>query len=125
MSPFLFNLYLDYCLNQVPILEKVIKNNQFFAFADDCQARTISITQAKEITKGFYELIPYGLEMNMSKSQILSGPPCLENLEELEGIPIVKKVKYLGYTLSTKRMLLFNDAKKNICKHMAVIKKKI
>ncbi len=34
------------------------------------------------------------------KSQIMQGQKCLNGIDDILGVPIVKKVKYLGYTLT-------------------------
>jgi hypothetical protein len=70
-------------------------------------------------------LSEFGLSLNKSKSMILAGPTCLKGKTEVLGIPIVKKAKYLGYTLSPVRSQLYHDAIKNINKHLNKIKGKI
>ena len=45
----------------------------------------------------------FDLHIKKNKLQNLMGLSCLKDLQDLNGIPIVKKVKYLGYTLSAKR----------------------
>ncbi len=61
----------------------------------------------------------------MSKSWALEGPTRLQELKDLCGIPIVKKVKYLGYTFSARRDQLIRDAKVNIQKHAEQIRGKV
>ncbi len=36
----------------------------------------------------------------------MAGPTCLKNMSDLDGIPITKKAKYLGYTLSAQKTQL-------------------
>ena len=63
--------------------------------------------------------------LNKTKSQILQGPTCLDDLTELRGIPIVKSVKYLGYNLAATKTKLLHSAQNNIKKHMTVIRSKL
>ena len=72
-------------------------------FADDMIARVKSIQQAEKLIKGLEKLKKFGLDLNKSKSQILSGVPCLEGKTEILGIPIRDKDTYLGYTFSRTR----------------------
>lgn len=125
MAPFLFNVYLHVALNNNPTLKKLIDNNQLLCFADDMIVRVKTKNEATEAIKAIESLQTYDLMVNKKKSQILKGPTCLKDLEELEGIPIKPKVKYLGYTLSATRTQLFHDAQANIRKHMNIIKGKL
>lgn len=59
----------------------------------------------------------FGLTIHKNKSQILAGPTCLKNLSEVAGIPIFKKVKYLGYTFTARKDQMITDAKANIQRH--------
>lgn len=117
LSPKLFNVYLHYCLSQIPQLKIAIEKRLLLAWADDMIYRTTSIVNAKTVIAGMEQLKKFGLEINKSKSQALEGPTCLQELKDLCGIPIVKKVKYLGYTFSARRDQLIRDAKANIQKH--------
>ena len=100
LSPFLFNIYLHHCLTQNDDLQLVLTAKKFLAFADDTLARTTGIENATKIIKGMESLEKFGLSLHKDKSVVLAGPTCLKNMHDLEGIPILKKAKYLGYTLS-------------------------
>ena len=53
------------------------------------------------------ELGKYSLHMNVLKSQILKGSPAIEHLKNVEGIPIVPHVKYLGYDIYPTKTKIF------------------
>lgn len=125
LSPFLFNVYLDYCLNEIPELKEAVEAEIIVCFADDMIARVKSIQQAEKLIKGLEKLKKFGLDLNKSKSQILGGVPCLEGKTEILRIPIHEKVTYLGYTFSRTRSQLYSDTRKRINKHINWISGKL
>lgn len=64
LSPLLFNLYLDYCIKQIPILKNATRNNQLMAFADDILLRAAKKEDAEQLIKGVEELRRFGLDLN-------------------------------------------------------------
>ena len=85
LPPFLFNVYLDYCLNEIPELKEAVEAEIIVCFADDMIARVKSIQQAEKLIKGLEKLKKFGLDLNKSKSQILGKYLVLrEKLKSLE-----------------------------------------
>ena len=85
LSPFLFNVYLDYCLNEIPELKEAVEAEIIVCFADDIIARVKSIQQAEKLIKGLEKLKKFGLDLNNTKSQIFGKYLVLrEKLKSLE-----------------------------------------
>ena len=103
LSPFLFNVYLDFSFDQSPQLKQLILTDSLLSFADDIIIRVKTKAEAEETIKALEDLRSFNLIINKQKSQIMQGPTSIEGLSELSGIFIVKKVKYLGYTLTPTR----------------------
>ena len=61
------------------------------------------MSKAKQIIEGMESLTKFSLHLNKDKSQILRGPTIIKEMNEILGVPIKDKVKYLGYTLSPSR----------------------
>ena len=78
----------------------MIEAKKLLAFCDDILARANDLEKAKKVIKGMESLEKFGLRLHKDKSVVLAGPTSLKNLSEIESIPIKKKTKYLGYTLS-------------------------
>lgn len=71
------------------------------------------------------KLATFGLNLNKEKSQILKGPQTIEGLEDVSGIPIVQKVKYLGFRIASTKTMILQDLRKEIKKHTRMIRAKI
>jgi len=98
---------------------------RMMCFADDCLIRVKTKEEAEKAITAMDSLKKFDLVVNKQKSQILAGPKCLDGLSDLVGVPIVQKVKYLGYTLSATRQQLYHSALANIKRHMNLIKAKL
>lgn len=125
LSPNMFNVYLQNALEQNETLNSLITQGRLVSFADDIMVRVETQEQAIAVIEAMESLQKVNLTLNKSKSQILHGPTCLENKSDLAGIPIVKTVKYLGYSLASTKTKLLHYVQQNVKKHMAAIRAKI
>jgi len=75
-------------LNSDSYLKKLINDNQLLCFADDMIVRVKTKEEATAAIKAVETLSQFGLDINKKKSQIMKGPQCLKDINELEGIPI-------------------------------------
>ena len=81
-----------------------ININSIF-YADDSILVANSIENAARNLKILIEVsASFGLHINKEKSNIMIYN-CKENIEEIDGIKVVKKIKYLGFFLDNKRDL--------------------
>ena len=81
-----------------------ININSIF-YADDSILVANSIENAARNLKILIEVsASFGLHINKEKSNIIIYN-CKENIEEIDGIKVVKKIKYLGFFLDNKRDL--------------------
>jgi hypothetical protein len=72
-------------------------------FADDILIRVNTKAGAEAAITALESLKDFDLVINKEKSQIMQGPKFLNGIDDIFGILIVKKVKYLGYTLTATR----------------------
>lgn len=112
-------------MNKTPALKRAVESGNLIAFADDLFIMADSQLEAKLIIKEFEKVRSSGLTLNKDKTQILSDLKEMEGVEEIEGIKVSKKIKYLGMTLSCDRKALVKDAKNQCQRYLMAIKGKI
>jgi hypothetical protein len=49
LSPLLFNIFLEYCLKDSPVLAKAIKDGKLITFADDILLICDDVKEAEEL----------------------------------------------------------------------------
>ncbi len=93
--------------------------------ADDILIRVNKKDKAEAALAALESLKDFNLMINKDKPQIMPGPKFLSRLDNLLGVTIVKKVKYLGYTLTVARNQLFQSAQASIKRHTNLIRKNL
>jgi hypothetical protein len=91
---------LESVLFQNPKLKEAIQNGKLLCFADDILLIADSKEEAGTLIQEVEGLRHQHLALNKQKTQILSD---IKDVEEIEGIPVSKKIKYLGVDISTNR----------------------
>ena len=95
------------------------------AFADDILFIADDEADAKVLIQAIFELDTYGLRLHKDKTVILTDRKDLQGTEEIEGIKILKKIKYLGLQISCDRNTILKDAKATARRFLGYIKGKI
>ena len=98
---------------------------KLIAFADDVLMIADSADEASEFVKAMSDLANYNLVLNKDKSVALTDRTDMKDVKEIDGIPVKKKVKYLGLNVVCDRTELVKNAKDTCRKYLFHIKGKI
>ena len=122
LSPFLFNVYLDEALKSSKKLKEVRDRGDLLAFADDMLILTNSKPEMGEIIRCLEQLEPqWNLRMNKAKSQILTK--CQD--PDIEGVPCMRQVKYLGVPVHVELQEQRKLAKESINRNLNFLRWKL
>jgi hypothetical protein len=97
VSPSLFNIYLEDAIMSNNLLSAASRTGKLRAFADDLLIVADNIEEMEKFIKaveGWKD--SHNLSLNKDKSAFMTNNLKLKNLKDIEGIPGVKKFKYLG-----------------------------
>jgi hypothetical protein len=97
VSPSLFNLYLEDAIMSNNLLSAAARNGKLRAFADDLLIVADDIEELQKFITaidGWQQ--SHKLILNKEKSAIMTNNYKYKNLIEIDGIPAVRKFKYLG-----------------------------
>ena len=95
----LFNVYLEEALKKSETLWKKFISGSLLAYADDICVMAQSANELKTIIKELRKMEECRLHLNVSKCEILKLDQSPAPQEEVEGIQIKEKVKYLGMVI--------------------------
>ncbi len=65
------------------------------------------------------------MKLNKNKTKILSDAASVRGVEEICGVEMCSKVKYLGVTVSLKKVDIVRDAKEQIKRHLKLFKRRV
>ena len=107
LSPFLFNIYLDYAIGNNPVLREMANQGKLVAFADDILIVSENSEEAEQDIGRLEQFgLSHGLHINKAKSQVIIGNPRLKELKDIAGIERWEKGDHLGLIIITNRIEL-------------------
>lgn len=92
-------------------LKASISSGKLICFADDIMLISDNQEEFKTQIEALQTLSEHGLALNKDKSVVLTNKPDLKDVDQLEGVKVQRKIKYLGLEISCDKTQLVRDAK--------------